>query len=396
MTAIVYVGSFDPFHKGHLEALCETRKLYPGLPTVILPNNPSNSKSTRRSLLSRAHVLGFMFPLYTSLQWLASPAISIDTRPVTQVLKELQDHHLIGIIGSDILLRYRDHPPKWQPQQWVIFERTDFIPTSLPSAFHGVPFEYIPLSQTRYQHISSTLIRQSNDRTFLPRSLQNDIATSYIFDRRTTNSVFETLNRNTFGHKVENGLFVKTFTDANLANIYATNSALWNTIPDNPFLSSKIVQITSQDVYETLISPHRTLFEIISTPDAAFILEAFFIQLNQLHQSMMTRNHWISHGDLSVMNTLYLEDGRFALIDYDKVQLCQTPDEILRDTYQFLSSIEFYCSRYGIAFDLSFWGKLLNRHYTVQSHFSAAIRDHWIMYWQDRRIVPKESYVDEF
>jgi hypothetical protein len=339
------------------------------------------------------------------MKWLDSTGISVDTRPTSSVLDQLKEHHVIGIIGSDILLNGK--PPKWRPDQWIIFERLEFIPTEFPQTFYDVPYQYIPLSQTRYQHISSTLIRTTKDRSLLLRSLRNETVCSYIFDKYNNfDSAIKTLNRNVSGHQIisdDSGgrcfeSFTKTFSDQELLDSYCRNSAMWNEISDNPFLSSKIIKVESTTVYETLIPPHSTLFDIlIQSEKADRIMATFFDRLNQLHSSMYDRGVFINHGDLSVTNVLCLkeDENRFALIDYDKVKPGSI-EEMLREYNQFLSSIEFYMCRYGIALDLDHWRQLGDVHYTVQFKFLPKTREYWITYWDNKRTLHRDNFDAEF
>lgn len=381
-TVIVYVGSFDPFHLGHLEALEMTRELHPGCPTVIVPNNPCHSKSARAGLLYRSHVLSFLFPLYTDLDWLQSTNISVDTRPVATVLQDLKNHHIIGIIGSDILMRYHDKPPKWSPTQWVIFERFEFIPILFTETFHGIPYEYISLAQTQHQHISSTLIRTTRNPEFLPTPLRSEIALHYIFKPST--DTFQTLNRNVSAHRIEDGTFVKTFTTPDFMRIYCENSQLWNLIPNNPFLASRVMKTEGLEMFETLIPAHQTIFQLLQTDQAETVMKRFFIYLNHLHQMMLDRGQFVAHGDLSVTNVLVLENDDLALIDYDKVHLAPMLDEMLREYNQFLGSIKFYSLRHGLPYDLDRWRTLGDTYYRVQYRFSSSTRQHWIDYWNKK------------
>lgn len=339
---IVYVGSFDPFHLGHLEALTITRELYPGCPTIILPNNPCKTKPHRRPLLYRAHALSFMFPLFTDFTWLNSAEISVDTRPADTVLSKLCGN-IIGIIGSDILVRH----PKWLPNRWIIFERNGY-PVNLPLTFYGVQYTIVPLAHTRYQYISSTAIRTSGDASLLPHIMRERGAIDY-----TLKCNFQTLNQKVTHHHIEETAFVKTCIDSDFVALYCNKSALWNSITNNPFVSATVLKIDGMNIHESLILNCRPILDVLTDNN----VRKFFDYLSTLHRVMRDCQTYILHGDMSVMNILVLDDGRLAVIDYDKVRECAA-EELVRDYNQFLSSIRFYSQRYGLEYDMDHWNHI--------------------------------------
>ncbi len=165
MSYIVYVGSFDPFHLGHLETamkgleyieknnISEVNKL------VFVPNNPRKGKSDRSPLHRRLYYMSKLFPIYDNFACLDDDnddknTMIIDNRPVDIILNNIRDKNKenIGICGSDIVLLGKQ--PKLKPDRWIIFERNNLNISNNMNNFYDIPCNVIGSDKTKYQHIS--------------------------------------------------------------------------------------------------------------------------------------------------------------------------------------------------------------------------------------------------
>ena len=148
MEKIIYIGSFDPFHNGHKEAidLMQDRGQ-----VIIMPNAPRKGKPNRTPIMVRAFALSKQYPLFLGYnQWKdQSCRILIDNLPVREALSELTVPYS-AIIGSDITSL-----PKYRPQKWYIIERVGYPIDQHTSSFHGVPAEVITLAEKYYRKYCS-------------------------------------------------------------------------------------------------------------------------------------------------------------------------------------------------------------------------------------------------
>lgn len=170
---VVYGGSFDPVHLGHIEAIkIALKTLNPSLfliipafrnpfKTSIKYNTKKRTKWLKRSLKlyikdSRAKLCLFEIkrntptPTITTIQYL---------RKIYNISK------ICFILGADNLEHlhtWDDYPTLSQLVEFVFIEREGF-PTPPPHSYKILPL-HIP--------VSSTQIRRGNQREFLPQFLQ--------------------------------------------------------------------------------------------------------------------------------------------------------------------------------------------------------------------------------
>lgn len=140
----IYPGSFDPFHKGHLEVALVALKYVDQV--IIVPNNPNHSKPYRNDLNFRTQII--------KLSIHEHPRISVTETSIEEI--HLTDkHRLVGIIGSDSCRR----EPKTKVHEWLVIPRTGY---SIPegSLSWSVPVHCLCDESFSQQQWSSTYIRR--------------------------------------------------------------------------------------------------------------------------------------------------------------------------------------------------------------------------------------------
>lgn len=411
---VAYIGSFDPFHKGHLEAIQITLRLYHEScidieSVVILPNNPSKSKPNRSPLFYRSYLMGYLFPIYADQSWITDKnktpksKIIVDTTHVDTALNKLKrsNYKIIGIIGSDIVNSKKQ--PKWTPDRWIIFERAEelFEDNFLTqSTFFEIPFDVVRLDKTKYQHISSTMVR--NDENLRLLHLPKSLATVYI---KKNFGSYHALNSTVLSYTCDSSYFIKEMVNDKSVENYCQKSKLWNKYNGGIFTSSKVEKVEGTKIYETLLESYETLWDIMvkdidnTNEKLDDIFKMVFIKLDELHNSM--KNNIIIHKDVTVTNIMVkIEDDEIdiALIDYDKVRY-GTRKYQLREYYQLLSSIEYYAVRCGLKMDFGKWKNIGNKYYQFQFQFDEQSNQHWINYWwkiKNIAVYDEFDFVDEF
>ena len=342
MEIIIYIGSFDPFHNGHKEAIEKVQEKTNGR-IIIMPNNPRRNKPDRTPLMVRAFTLSKLYPIFLGYpQWKDKKVnILVDNLPVNDALEKISEPYS-AIIGSDIIALNKK--PKYQPKKWYVLERKNHPVELEKNEFYGIPIEIIPLDETKHQSLSSTMIRNSVIDSFLamPKSLAEfydpmrkiglTANATTVFDQNkkkylklfpNQSKALEYVNRS---HKIQ-----QHFQDVSLYN--------WVIPKTEHILNTNTVAIEP-------VSEAIPLFDLIvnhQLDEAKQVIR----NLNQLHQ-LWVKVPW-RHGDLSVFNILVSKSTshKLYLIDYEKYQLVQNPYEMINDYYLFLSSIRFYSQLLG-------------------------------------------------
>lgn len=139
-----YVGSFDPFHIGHLE-VCQVVLKYVDK-ILIIPNNPNKSKPLRTDLHHRLEIIKLMISDETRIEV---------TNEEVNILNErlYKDNHLIGIIGDDVIHK----EPKMKVHEYLIVPRT----SQNIDINWSVPITLLPKELFKKQDHSSTEIRRN-------------------------------------------------------------------------------------------------------------------------------------------------------------------------------------------------------------------------------------------
>ena len=434
MSYIVYVGSFDPFHLGHLEAAVlglEYIKKYTISDVkalVFVPNNPRKGKSNRSPLHRRLFLMSKLFPIYKcgyggcattpmvlgsknqgsnplcgspfklslkrkllcnlkcNSDWLEdthmipSNKMIIDNRSADIVLKNKKElltkfrdknKEIIGICGSDIVLLGK--PPKWSPDRWLIFERNNL---SIPNMKY-----VIGLDKTKYQHISSSDIRNLNIE--LKNALPIEILEVYIPNQILTHLSDVPLVPMGFDKDVKNNLidgkyFIKEMKTEESLNKIIKNNNLWKKYVTYDIVRSpKIIKIDKLNlkIYLEYVDNYITLWDmiIIDHPKIEIYMIEFLKILNNLHHMDLP----IIHGDMNPSNILcnvndstYLE---IVILDFGKTCKSGSYYRNLREWYQFWSSITYFSKLYGVEIShdkIKKWKKLGKIYYTYQYNFN--------------------------
>lgn len=354
---IVYIGSFDPLHYGHIEAISLAHKFVNySCKVLMLPNNPRKSKPNRSELLIRSHCLSTLYPIYSDNQWTIQKInnVIVDTRHVEIVTKELLNNNvkIIGLIGSDI-----NHIPKLPANEWIIIERKGY---TINSDIFDL-FNVIPLNLSKYQFLSSTMIK--NDELmikYVPQSIQPYIKNNGL-----------TLSKNILHHEyvTEKNSFTKVFKSNNLATEYYNKSILVSKDLVKPFVKADVINVIDNIVYEEYIKTNGSILDVIIDNDIVLLKKLmiiFFTNLNIFHSKQA--NSYIKHGDMSIANVHYIIDDdngdqiKLILFDYEKITLCDKVN-LIDDYNQFISSINFYLVRLGISDNITDKIKILGEKY---------------------------------
>ena len=236
----VYIGSFDPIHLGHIEVIEIALKIVGRV--LILPNNPRKGKPNRKDLQFRAHCLGLVYPLFSSNDWMTpltnTDKVVVDTRECDTVLNILRycKTKIVGIIGSDV------NSTKWSADSWIIVERVGYaVPANVRCTSTSIII--IDLHKTKYQHLSSTNVKQENLIDSVPASI-----VPYLGKKCNT------LSRDTLDIVFETDKVSKTYTSLGYARMIGKNTLLVNSMASStPFLVAELLEVKGATVVETLI-----------------------------------------------------------------------------------------------------------------------------------------------
>lgn len=340
---LIYSGSFDPFHNGHLEAIqiaSKWKKKYNITKSIIFPNNPNKSKPNRTNLALRTKIISHYMPLYNSYEYLEnSIQIVCDTRKIDIILEHLkQSFTIIGLVGSDIT------KVKWYHDKLFCVER---INHKIPSdhQYH----EVIALNNTKKQSFSSTFIRENVEK--LNSFYVRETTISLIKKKTKANSLSENLI------KIERkqNLLLKHFKNNNEANKYLINTNKWFKFCQK-FLKSRIntsqcFTIDNNITSESYLEHDGNLLDILINCETDEILKIFKLFISDFlviyYKLLIEENILERHNDLSVTNILYSrrETGiKFSIIDSSDYGTPKTRGEFDR----FFGSIKYYLLLNGI------------------------------------------------
>lgn len=387
MAYIAYVGSFDPFHLGHLEAAIKSIECVENCKALVfIPNNPRHGKPGRSPLQFRAYLMSHLFPVYNNQNWMADLSMVppykmiVDTSSVNVILQKLREtgDKIVGICGSDVVSNKKE--PKWKPDKWIILEREgDVLPISMDS-FYGIPCRLVRHNETKRQYISSSKIRDGSLK--LVNAIPKAILAYYSGHNQRklgfSNHVVDTW----IEEELEGEYFVKELCSEEFIDEIVEPMKEWcKNVPDDIVRSPKFIKSDGSKIYITLLKDHVTLWDMMINdhPKTNIYMIEFFKRLNNLHSSGLP----ISHGDINpsnVMCDMSSSTPSIALCDFDKIKPNnkEAPiDTNLREWYQFWASIKYFSNIYGVQIPenrVNLWKELGQTHYKYQFRFSEGQR----------------------
>jgi tRNA A-37 threonylcarbamoyl transferase component Bud32/nicotinic acid mononucleotide adenylyltransferase len=383
-SVIVYIGSFDPFHFGHLEVALKSIEIFlkECKCLVFLPNNPRKGKPNRSGLHQRVYFMSFLFPLYNNQDWIEEPdyipdhKMVVDTCPADNVLEKLKQRKLkiVGVCGSDIVLSGKQ--PKWKPDEWIIFER-DSHKLSKRHFFYNVPCRFIGLEKTKYQNLSSTDIR--NGKVALKNVLPKEILKHYFGYNPKKLGFSKDQNW------IENDCFVKQIISKKLFLKRVEKINLWQKyVPQDIIKSPKIIKVDriQSKVHLEYLKDFKTLWNMTNNQNIEKYLIKFFKVLSTIHNLDIP----IVHGDMNPSNILCnTKSIQLAICDFGKTRRKTSKLDNLREWYQFWGSVEYFSCLYGTTKKkIDYWKKLGDQYYTYQYDFDKKQHEQVKQIWIDK------------
>jgi nicotinic acid mononucleotide adenylyltransferase len=394
-TVIVYQASLDPYHKGHEECIQYSIKLVDNpYAAIIMPNTPgggykSDHKPNRSPLYYRSFLLSLMgYPIFTNQEYLYDSTlipdnkIVVDNSDVTISFDKIKDKcNVVGIIGSDILNKFIESgkPPKWNPDKWFIFERENFrIKDKKISSINNIPCVIIPIENTKYQHLSSTLIKELwNDKSSIENLVPREIipwcmpVSLGLSNKKKKNYIYE-------------NMFVKEFFKEEEANEYINKVNLWkNHISNDIIISPDIIKKDNSEVYMTFYKG-KTLMEYICEKDfekVNSLMEIVAKKFNDIHNYINNSEDMIIHGEINPNNLIILDNNELVIIDFEETTKIDNNTLLLKEYYKFWSSIIFFSKLYGVYIpygDISKWIETFNSYYNFREKFNEDNHNEWI------------------
>jgi hypothetical protein len=187
---------------------------------------------------------------------------------------------------------------------------------------------------------------------------------------------------------IENTNFVREFNKMYVQTAYLKSHKSWNRIlkESNSKILSVEIKTRGLKCYETLLDC-KTLWECLDRNDIDNLVQMFFIELNRLHLYQHKTENYLRHGDLSMRNILVVND-KIAIVDFEKTERVCDPSDLLRDYYQFWSSIDFYQRMNGVCIDsktINKWKEIAEKTYDFQYLIILKERLKWKEYWNKKR-----------
>lgn len=250
----LYVGSFDPFHYGHLEVVTEMLKYVDII--KILPNVPNKHKPTRSDLNHRIAMINLTLDDYIYKDRVVVVSDNCDSY-VESISSDKYihmglnpssmevDYVKIGFLGSDVYntLVKSCKCPILNVNMWYIIPRIGTDVNEI--AMWDVPVTFLPQIDFKYQHISSTLIRKLMFKNVTFKNIKNMISES-VFEYILENEIYPTRNSiiNFIGKNIEfdSYTFIKNnvidIDDRAIAKIFFDRQSYMNENISNDFAKS--------------------------------------------------------------------------------------------------------------------------------------------------------------
>lgn len=354
----VFIGSFDPVHRGHLECAEIALARFPEIKKVVfLPNNPRKGKPDRSVLALRARWLSFSMPIFNHSDWMQKSSLKIlcDTRDCNFVVDVLRDcgFKIIGLIGSDVF-----KTPKLIAHRWIMIERKDYPAEDAVKYFENV--SVIKNSETSYQNISSSSIRHSacQSENFPTELLNENIAPYY-----KKKFIGNTLSYTTLSHNctIVDGKksFRIAYVDSSTAQVCVENLKLLKASSASTYFGlPEIVQHFDNTVYFSMLAG-KTIFDLVVSylceqSDEHTLEEALinaFVLLQRTYFSKSIIFPHCFHCDPSAKNIIY--DGRQqSLVDFENCRILASTEQTRIYYDRFSKSFEFYLALEGFERDV--------------------------------------------
>lgn len=373
----IYVGSFDPFHKGHLEAVNVSLKYVDKV--IIVPNNPNKTKIHRTELMHRYNMI--------QLSIKDDRIILTDEDVVTLNDRLYNNNYTVGIIGIDQCGKQ----PKLKVNEWLIVPRSGY--NIINDINWSVHTRIMDVSQFRYQEGSSTDIR----RQVLLGKLENigvcnDKVLNYILNNKLYNveTVIYKLMRISDANivKIQHNVHLVNYNNNRIIIKHYVERELFRNEKDS-FIIMKEAKISVPEYifdYDELLigmsytgkSLYQHVMEGYEPYKAGYLVGELLKQLHTYKTSMGTReilknnnklkktnipslidsylnnpgNVGYVHGDTSVMN-FTLKGDTVTMIDFGGVSKYKQWGIPAYDYYQFISSINWKFKENIIIFSLT-------------------------------------------
>lgn len=360
---VVFIGSFDPIHAGHIECAQHALKKENVKKVVFLPNNQRRGKPNRASLALRARWISFSMPVYNHSGWISSDDnILCDTRECDYVVDILRDRSfgIVGLVGSDLC-----KPPKLIANEWIIVERDKYPIENALKFIDNKSVTIISRQDTKWQHLSSSLIKESakffkSNKAEFPRGIIHDDLMPY-YEKQFLG---ETLSHTTIAHSRsfinEQDTFKITYLFPNDAKLCLTNLAgLQHSSAVQYFTLPRVLHSQENVIYFSILDG-ITVFnfvvsfinEQISEKQLETVLIHTFKLLQKMFFSKSTLFPHVFHCDPSSKNIIYnAEKFEFGLVDFENCKFL-TDCTLTKQFYdRFLSSFEFYLKLEGFERD---------------------------------------------
>ena len=352
---IVYIGSFDPPHRGHIEcATMALEKFRSARQVVFLPNNSRQGKPKRSSLALRARWLSFYMPIFNHSDWIRTEyPLICDTRECDYVVDILRDRgfNIVGLVGSDLC-----KPPKLIAQDWIVFERAAFPIQEALKYLDGKRVHVVPSCETKWQHLSSSLIRAAaeNNDFIASNAIHNSIVP--YFEKKFRGS---SLSLTTIDHCLSNVDQLNTFQiryiSKELANHCAENLQKLEKSIFAKFFEFPSIVYQQENAIDFSLVDGQTLFEIltcfikeeINEKNLTETLTRVFVLLQRAYFSKEIVFPQVFHCDPSAKNIIFEAPTKFTLVDFENCKILSDKTQVKRYYDRFASSFEFYLTLHG-------------------------------------------------